>query len=172
MNAKVNPTPAVANKDGIIDLDLSVIQKKKFRFNKDDSCIIELNTSDMRILSRISEAYPKLQALQDKASKIMEGIDTENIETEEQAMDTAHTMAERLTAVDNEMREYVDYIFDAPVSNATARDGSMYDPINGSWRYEHILNFLMGLYEKNLQSEFGKMEKQLKSHTAKYSKGK
>ena len=170
MNAKVNPTPTVVNKDGIIDLDLSVIQKKKFRFNKDDTRIIELNTSDMRILSRISEAYPKLQELQQRASKLMDGIDTDHLETEVDAVQAAGTMSERLNAVDKEMREYVDYIFDAPVSDATARDGSMYDPLEGDWRYNHIINFLMGLYEKNLQSEFNKMEKQLKKHTDKYKR--
>ena len=66
MNANLNPTPkAVTNE--VIDLDLSVTKKKKFRFDKDDKRILELNVSDMTILGRISETYPKLNELNEKA---------------------------------------------------------------------------------------------------------
>jgi hypothetical protein len=79
-------------------------------------------------------------------------------------------MAERLSVVDAEMRELLDYMFDAPVSSAAAPTGSMYDPFNGSFRYEYIIAIMMKQYEDNLQSEFGKMEKQLKKHTDKYTR--
>lgn len=169
MNANLNPTSkAVTNE--IIDLDLSVTKKKKFRFDKDDTRILELNVSDMNILGRISETYPKLVELNNKAGRIMEGIeiDDENIES---SMTSAKTMAERLNAVDAEMRELIDYMFNADVSDKAAPEGSMYDPFQGSFRFEHIITLLMNQYETNLQSEFGKMEKQLKKHTAKYTKG-
>jgi hypothetical protein len=61
-------------------------------------------------------------------------------------------------------------MFDAPVSAAAAPSGSMYDPFNGSFRYEHIITAVMKQYEDNLQSEFSKMEKQLKKHTDKYTR--
>ena len=169
MNVKPNPTSKAVNND-IIELDLSVTKKKKFRFDKDDSRILELNVSDMNILGRISETYPKLNELSDKASKLMEGIDIDE-EDIESSMASAGTMAERLKAIDTEMRELIDYMFNADVSAVAAPDGSMYDPFQGSFRYEHIINLLIGQYENNLQSEFGKMEKQLKKHTAKYTKG-
>lgn len=161
-NLTVNP--------GIIDIDLSVTQKKKFRFGKDDSRIVEMNTSDMNILQRVNVAYPKLQDLQKKAAKLTEGLNDEDDATEANTIHSIATMAERLSAVDAEMRELLDYIFDAPVSAATAPDGSMYDPFNGSFRYEHIIAILMKQYEDNLQSEFNKMEKQLKKHTDKYTR--
>ena len=163
------PTFNTVNND-VIDLDLSITSRKKFRFGKDDARIVELNTSDMNLMHRVNEAYPKLQALQDKASKLTEGINLTEDDSEASAMDSIATLAERLSAVDAEMRELLDYIFDAPVSAAAAPDGSMYDPFNGSFRYEHIIAVLMTQYEKNLQSEFGKMEKQLKKHTDKYTR--
>ena len=145
-------------------------KKKKFRFDKDDNRIVEINTSDMNLMQRVSEAYPRLQELQTKASKLTEGLDVENIESESAAIEDITTMAERLSAVDTEMRELLDYMFDAPVSAAAAPSGSMYDPFNGSFRYEHIITAVMKQYEDNLQSEFSKMEKQLKKHTDKYTR--
>lgn len=161
-----DPTFNAVNNE-IIDLDLSVTKKKRFRFDKDDERIVEVNTSDMNLMQRVNVAYPKLQALQDKASNLTEGV---NIESESTALDGIATMAERLSAVDAEMRELLDYMFDAPVSHAAAPSGSMYDPFNGSFRYEHIIAIMMKQYEDNLQSEFKKMERQMKAHTDKYTR--
>lgn len=160
-----DPTFNTVNNE-IIDLDLSVTKKKKFRFDKDDTRVVEVNTSDMNLMQRVTEAYPKLQDLQDKASKLTEGLDTETTD----AIGDMTTMAERLSAVDAEMRELLDFMFDAPISAAAAPSGSMYDPFNGSFRYEHIIALMMKQYEDNLQSEFKKMEKQLKKHTDKYTR--
>lgn len=159
------PTFNAVNNE-IIDLDMSITQKKKFRFGKDDNRIVEVNTSDMNLMQRVSVAYPKLQDLQTKASKLTEGINIEDGE----ALNDLTTMAERLEAVDAEMRSLIDYMFDAPVSSAAAPDGSMYDPFSGSFRFEHIIAIMMKQYEDNLQSEFNKMEKQLKKHTDKYTR--
>lgn len=163
-----DPTFNTVNND-IIDLDLSVTKKKKFRFDKDDTRIVEINTSDMNLMQRVNVAYPKLQALQDKASKLAEGIEIDDNNAAE-AIEGIALMAERLTEVDTEMREMLDYMFDAPVSAVAAPDGSMYDPFNGSFRYEYIIALIMKQYEDNLQSEFKKMEKQLKKHTDKYTR--
>lgn len=164
-----DPTFNTVNNE-IIDLDLSVTKKKKFRFDRDDTRVIEVNTSDMNLMQRVNTAYPRLQDLQNKAAKLTEGIDTDEADSEASAMDSIATMAERLSVVDAEMRDLLDYMFDAPVSEAAAPSGSMYDPFNGSFRYEHIIALMMKQYEENLQSEFKKMEKQLKKHTDKYTR--
>ena len=157
------------NTINVIDLDLSVTQKKRFRFDKDNNRILELNVSDMNIISRVSETYSKLQDLQTKASKLMDGID---VEDESKSVEEMAVVSERLKEVDNEMRDLIDYMFNANVSEVAAPDGSMYDPFEGSFRYEHIITLLMSQYESNLQSEFTKMQRQLEKHTAKYTKGK
>jgi hypothetical protein len=156
----------------IIDLDLSVTKKKKFRIDGDNSRIIELNVSDMNILARMSDTYPKLNALQDKASKLMDGISFDDDADDEQLTQNMQTAAERLKSVDTEMRELIDFMFDADVSSKAAPDGSMYDPFKGSPRYEYIITLLMKQYETNLQSEYAEMEKQLSKHTAKYQNRK
>jgi hypothetical protein len=164
------PTLNNAVNNDIIDLDLSVTKKKKLRFDKDDNRIVEVNTSDMNLMQRVNIAYPKLKELQEKASKLTEGLSAEENKTEADALAEMSIMAERLTAVDAEMRELLDYMFDAPVSAAAAPSGSMYDPFNGNFRYEHIVAIMMNQYEANLQSEFKQMEKQLKKHTEKYTR--
>lgn len=164
-----NPIFNAVNNE-VIDLDLSVTKKKKFRFDKDDTRVVEVNTSDMNLMQRVNEAYPKLQALQDKASKLTEGLSTDGTSSEATAIADLATMAIRLHEIDAEMRALIDYMFDAPVSNAAAPDGSMYDPFGGNFRYEHIIAIMMKQYETNLQSEFNQMEKQLKKHTDKYTR--
>lgn len=158
------------NVHNIIDLDLSITKKKKFRFDNDDNRIIELNTSDMGILQRISDTYPKLQELQQKAASVMANTDVENTDDLETTLGGIRTVADRLAAIDKDMRTLVDDLFNAPVSAATAPDGSMYDPFEGTFRFEHIITLLMSQYESNLQAEFNKMEKQINKHTAKYVK--
>ena len=156
----------------VIDLDLSVTEKKPIRFGNDDNRIVYLNLSDMNVLSRLNETLPKLTDLGETASKITDGIDVENTDDINATISGIDAMSARLADVDAKMREYIDYIFNAPVSSAAAPDGSMYDPFNGSFRFEIIITALINLYDENLSAEFSKIEKQVRTHTDKYTKGK
>lgn len=171
----ISQTPEVnttVNED-VIDLDLSVTKKKRFRFDKDNNRILELNTSDMNILPRMSESYPKLKAQQEKAAKLMDGIELNDEEvTDAKVAEDMATISERLKAIDKEMRDLIDFMFNANVSEVAAPDGSMYDPYEGSFRFEYIITLLVKQYENNLQAEFNKMSKQMEKHTAKYTKGR
>ena len=162
------PIPAVAN--NIIDLDLSATSKKTFRINNDDSRMFELNTSDMNIIKRIHDYYPKLVALQEKTSTITSDVDFDDDASEAESVQKLGVVADRLSEIDTEMRQILDEIFNAPVSAACAPDGSMYDPFNGSFRFEYIINTLISQYESNLQAEYKRMEKQVSKHTSKYKK--
>lgn len=143
--------------NNIVDIDLSATRKKRVRINGDDNAILELNTSDMNIVNRLNVALPKLNELQDKA-----------FSTDGDDEDTFAKLAE----VDTEMRKYIDYIFNANVSEVTASDGSMYDMFNGVFRFEYIIEALLKLYEDNIQAETDAVQKRFEKHTAKYSKGK
>ena len=80
--------------------------------------------------------------------------------------------AAKLTEIDTQMRDAIDYIFQSNVSEVCGSEGSMYDPIDGVFRYEHIIETLAKLYETNLDSEFKKMQDRLKKRTAKYTKSR
>ena len=143
-------------KNNIVDIDLSVTKKKQFRIDGDDTRIIELNTSDMSILSRLQESYPRLDELGTKAMSMSSD-------------DTLETTAALLTEIDKEMRDILNFIFDSDIADVCAPDGSMFDMFNGQFRFEHILSKLVGLYEKNIDNEYKLMAKNIAKHTEKYT---
>lgn len=151
--------PAV-NEPEVQDIDLSITRKKRFRIDGDNNRILELNTVDMGIIKRLEELTPKLEALQSKA--VMEQVDDSD--------DDFSKVAEVLKTIDTEMREIMDELFDANVSEVCAPDGSMFDPFNGKFRFEHIIDRLMPLYEKGITDEYKKMSKRVNKHTDKYTK--
>lgn len=140
--------------DKIIDLNLDGIQKQKFRINGDDNAILELNTSDLGIADRLEKGY---KVLVEETKKIAEA-DDENL-------------TKVLAEADKVMREQLDYIFDSNVSEVCGKGGSMYDPVNGSFRFEHIINGLTKLYSDNLNNEYQKMKDRIQKHTGKYVGG-
>lgn len=162
---------------GIVDLDFSPIRKKRFRIDGDDDRILELNTSDMNIVTRLSEADPKLKEIQTTVAQLQATLDettkddTEQADGEgEKSTRSIAKVAVKLRKADEEMRKLLDYIFDAPVSEVCSPSGNMYDPIGGEFRYEHIMNILINLYEDNLREETKKISARAQKYTSKYHK--
>lgn len=155
--------------DGIMDIDLSATKKKRFRINGDNNKILELNTSDLSIATRLSKSYEKLNKYMDEVGKALQGVPDETSE-ESLSEEQQKFVEDQLSAIDAKMREEMDYIFDAPVSDVCADEGSMYDPFNGMFRFEHIIDALTKLYENNLNSEFMKMKRRVAQKTSKYTK--
>ena len=159
-------TPPVSA-DDIQDIDLSAIKKKRFRINGDSSKILELNTSDLNIISRLTVAYDKLQKYMEEVGSILSSLPDGS---EEITDDSEKLIREKLTEIDGYMKKEMDYIFDAPVSEICCDGGSMYDPFEGQFRFEHIIEAILKLYERNLDSEFNKMRKRVSVKTSKYTK--
>ena len=154
----------------VIDISLDVIRKKRFRIDNDDNRILELNTSDLNILSRLKEAYPKLTELATNAFKDLPDV---NGSAEDYDFMTDAATAEVINTLkdaDKRMRELMDYIFNSNVSEVCAPDGSMYDPINGKFRFEHIIDTLTELYETGVSTEMTNLSNRVRKHTDKYSK--
>ncbi len=163
--AEVVATPPV--NDDIQDIDLSPIKKKRFRINGDSSKILELNTSDLSIVTRMSSAYDRLVKHMEEVGKILSALPEDN---EEMTDGKDKEILAQLDKIDAEMKKELDYIFDAPVSEVCGDGGSMYDPFNGMFRYEHIIDALTQLYENNLNSEFTAMRRRVNTKTSKYTK--
>lgn len=151
----------------IIDVKFDAIKKKKFRIEGDNNRILELDTSDLSVINRIEDSYPKLVALEQKASLMKVKDELGDDDTLEEAAEKVN-ISQTLREIDTEMRGIMDFIFDADVSAKCAPSGSMFDPFNGEFRYEHILNKLTSLYETNLNSEYDKLRKRINKHTDKY----
>ena len=162
---------AILDDDNIIDLDLSVIRKKRFRIDGDSSRCLELNTSDLGIFARLKDIYPKMRKLAEAASTVLTIEDDVEEDSENEELASVNALA-KLTDIDKELRGYLDEIFDSKVSEVCAPDGTLFDPVNGALRFEHIIEVLTGLYEDNLQNEFKAMTKRVQKHTNKYTKKK
>lgn len=144
-------------------IDLSITSRRKFTIDGDENRILALDISDMGVLKRLEEALPQLQTMANQAIKELASKKDD---------DSLSSLAETLTKIDKEMREKIDYIFDADVSRTCAPSGTMYDPYNGRFRFEHIMEVISGLYAENITKEFRLMSKRTAKHTSKYTKGK
>ena len=157
------------NENEFIDVDLAPIKKQRFRFNGDNNKILELNISDAGMLSRLEEAYPKLDELTSKVQELEEevkDVDEDNVDDLKMS-----TLAQQIDTLDKGMREIVDNIFNAPVSQVLCGDDfTMFDPINGKFMYEHIIDLLSSKYEENIHKESQMMKDRLRKHTGKYNK--
>lgn len=158
--------------NSIIDLSLSQVGKKSIRIDGDDNRILMLNISDLGVMVRLKDCYPKMIEMAQKASlKLAETAveDSNEDEDSEENRLRFDAIAETLRETDAEMRGYIDYIFDSNVSEICAPSGSMYDPHNGKFQFEIIIEALSSLYEDNISLEYRKMSARLKAHTSKYT---
>lgn len=144
---------ALADENKIIDLNIDGIQKSQFRINGRDDSILELNISDLNIGERLEKGYENLQKELVRISELPE----DDID-----------LVRELKKADEVMRKELDYIFDSNVSEICGKGGTMYDPINGSYRFEIIINALTKLYSDNLNEEYKKMKSRIQKHTKKY----
>lgn len=145
----------------VIDIKLA-IEKKKIRIDGDDSRIIELDTADLTILERLQKVYPRLNELG------MKGFDIDD-STEDSTPESIGKLTDALKAIDKEMREIIDFIFDAKIADICVPTGALYNMHNGEFQFERILDALFGLYADDIQKEFGKMSDRMKAHTSKYT---
>lgn len=154
------------NINNVIDIDLSEIRKKRIRIDGDDNRIVEINISDMGVMDRLQNAYNQLLSLANEYHLAEEEETSEDEDTE------IAKIIETLKDLDVKMRELVDYVFNANVSEMCVQDGTMADPVNGQFKFEYIIEKFLALYDKNFDMEFKKMSKSVSKHTNKYTRKK
>lgn len=156
----------MANKQAVdVELDLSKLRRKRIRIDGDDNRILELDTSDLGVISRLKDLQPKL----DELSKEGEEISLIGDLSEDENFDN---LADKFKSLDNKMRDILDSLFQSNVSEVCAPTGSMMDPIGGAYRWEVILDSLINLYNDTIKAEMQKTEDKnvagVKAHTSKY----
>jgi len=152
------------NQDEVVDISLESSRRKRFRIDKDDNRILELDTTDLSIVDRFQKKYDELVTVVDTAFKDIPApsedgtVDTESV----------NAIIGSIADVDVKIRTIIDQIFNSNVSELCAPTGSMLDPINGKLRFEHIFDTLVPLYEADINSEMKKMTARVQKHTSKY----
>ena len=151
------------NEPDVVDVDLGFVEKRRFRINGDYNRMLELNVSDLNIFARLDKGYEQLKALGKKAQESINAIP----EDEDANLSG---IALTLTEIDNEMRKIIDYIFDTNASEVCAPSGNMFDPVDGEFRFERVIDKLSSLYTNGLNSEFEKMKNKVEAKTRRYTK--
>lgn len=151
----------------IINLDMRDSARRKIWINGDNTKVIELNLSDMGIITRLNDAYPKLDELSAEVRVLASADIPEDDDTSILA-----DMAEKFKSVNQKMSDLVDFVFDYPVSAVCCDGGSMYDIVNGQYRFEYIIDKLSTLYEDTINEEYKRMQKRMATHTSKYTRKK
>lgn len=147
-------------------VDLSNLSRNKYLIKiEGEEKELYLNPADASIITRISEIYPKLNSLDEKTKHINDVIGDEDTITEEEIVE----LGKRLHEIDFETRELIDSLFESNVSEVCAPYGSMFDTVDGVFRFEIIIDSLLALYAENIREETNKRLKRMKSHTAKYT---
>lgn len=158
---------AIFNKsveNDIIDLEISCIERKKIRINGDNNKILLLNVNDNNVIVRYSETLPKLESLKEDFKQLSNTKIDDNFNAEDFT-----EFANRAKEIDDKMKSYMDYIFNAKVADMCSDGGSMYDFLdNGLMRWETILAALIKFYGETITKNV-EQAKKLKELTSKYS---
>ena len=159
----------------VIHLDLSATAGKKVVIDNDESRTFRINPSDFSIYDRLREGmsrlYDVLTSMKDKVGALAESEDATESENENDDGDTFNdTLGDTMRDADAEMRSILDFIFNAPVSDACAPDGYMFDLFDGQLRFEYIINALTKLYENNINAEFYKVKSRISAKLPDYVK--
>lgn len=152
----------------VLNLDLSATKGTTILVNNDPNAKIVLNLSDFGIYDRLrtglTQLYEIFKELKDKMGNVAETEEPEDDDSEAGAEKFIDIMKE----LDGKMRNTVDYIFSAPVSDVCAPDGYMFDLFEGQLRFEYIINALSKLYENNLNKEFYTLKSRINNKLPQY----
>lgn len=155
----------------VINLDLSATRGTKIQVDGNPDKSFTLNLSDFGIYNRMKDGIQQLYDLFESLKEKMGSKAEEEIpEGTEESTEATNRLLEVMEEMDKKMRATMDYIFSAPVSDVCAPDGYMFDLFDGQLRFEHILNALTSLYEKNVNREYYNLKSRINNKLPGYVK--
>ena len=156
---------------GNIDLGFST-EKKRFSVGGDVNNIIELDTSDLGVANRLSKSLSTFKELEDKWKALNESADkVSNADDVDAAMSSAEEFSKQFDEIDKKMRELIDKAFDSEVADKCLGNSSAFSPVNGFFKYEHIITALLNCYEQQIKDEAPKFNaRKINKYTHPYIK--
>lgn len=153
-----------------INISVRGSSRKRFAIDGDPDRVIELNTSDIGIVKRLSDTLPKLKAVEEKIAQ----VDSTGLTTDEGFdIEKTNVFTEDIETLHNEMKTLINEVFDENVvDKCLPRGGTLLDPVDGEMRYLVIIADLSNAYQDDLSDEMKKVAKKRESHTSKYTKKK
>ncbi len=144
------------------NLNFGFNNKKRFTIDGDENRVIELDTSDVGVVSRLEKSVDKITALQEKQDELTKLSEDEN---------TALDFTKLFSEIETDMRGIIDEIFDTPVCDAILGNSSVFSPVNGRYKFEQLIETLLDQYGKDISAEAKKINKsKVAAKTAQYKK--
>lgn len=161
------------NIDGNINLGFS-INKKRFSVGGDTSKIIEFDPSDIGVANRLSKSMSKFKELENKWQQLNESatkLSESNTDDLDTAIDDTKDFSEKFDKLESEIKNIIDYVFDSDVADKLLGNSSAFSPVNGYFKYEHIIQAMLNCYEQSIKDEAPKFNaRKVNTYTHKYIK--
>lgn len=143
------------------NISLGLRRKEKFTIDGDSNRVIELNTGDIGIISRYASIIPEIN----KWAESIEKIDFD-VTSDESCIEFNNKFGE----ADKAMRQIINSLFDYDVCEVCiGKDGSVFDITDdGYFTYAVLIENIFSMYDKTISESTKKLQKRMKSHTAKY----
>ena len=134
--------------------------RKVFSVDGDESRSFALDLTATGILGRWHEMEDWFQGADEKARDILNKAEDEN---------GIHDMSKGFYELDKEIKEKLNYLFDADVCTPVVGNGAIIRAVDGQPLFTVIISNLLPLYEKEIESENKKAQARIAKHTAKYA---
>ena len=145
----------------IQNINIDVGSRKRFTIDGDENRILELNTNDMGIFSRLDDFDQNVTA----AFKEFDDFQSQEIEKDDW---NVVKLGEALKKLDTTIREQFDRLYDTNFSEVVVPHGTMIDLINGEFRFQKLNDVFSTIYEKQFSKELKAQNEKIKKHTEKY----
>ena len=145
--------------NGMKSVNFNLDTREEFCVDGDESRVFRLDIHDINLVSRLSAALPKMKDLENRWQELGEksgNLDADNITEEE-----VTAVTDEYGELETDMRHIVDEAVDSDgLSNTILGTTCAFSPVNGRFKYEQIIDVLVGLYEKNIEEEAKKFNRQ------------
>ena len=125
--------------------------------NNDESRVIRIDLNDLGMIERLNESYQKIEEFQ-KNNKDIE------IKPDGTPVDGLMQSAEVLKSFKNLIKEQIDFIFDAKVSDIVFGNKNPLSTVKGVPLYERFLNALKPYIEKIAKKEREESNKRVQKY--------
>ncbi len=129
-------------------------------YSLNDRVTVSFNPTDMAFTERLTKAFEELEALQEKARDLVAAIDG----------DDPRPLFQDLRAIDKDMRQAVDRLFEQEVSDALFQGVRLYAASEGLPVWNNLLLALVDEIDAAYRREKKAMDERIRKYTERYEK--
>lgn len=131
---------------------------KTYCINDDENAVIRINTTDIHIIDRITQAKKKLNEIMSEYSAI-----NENDVTSDEAV-------KLMSEAEKKIREQINYVFGSDVCSAAFGITSCLSPVGGQPLFMNFLDAVLPIIEKDVLAERNATSKNIQKYTSQLKK--